>query len=89
MRQKVTVDSIAKELSISVATVSRAINKETRRLVKKETLKLVEEVVKKYNYVPNRAAKMLSSRKTYTIGLLVQFDVNVFLEGYLVDIIVV
>src|SRR5215470_2239674 len=64
----VTLSDIARDLNVSVVTVSKAlrnkgkISTETRRLV----LKRAEEL----NYRPNWIARSLATRRTFTIGLL-------------------
>ena len=69
MNKKVTMKDIAKEASVSVATVSHVIN-ETKK-ISEDTRNKVLAVVNKYNYVPNSAAKNLRKQSTKTAGLVV------------------
>src|SRR5690349_17196763 len=57
-------------------TVSRVIN--GRHGVDAETQRRVEEAIAELDYVPNRIARGLISRKTQTIGLIVPDVVNPF-----------
>jgi LacI family transcriptional regulator len=85
--KKLKLEDIAKKLNLSKATISRAVNPQTRDLIKKDTLIKIDKFIKKYNYVPNRSAQMLSTQKSNTIGLLIQFDPDVFLSGYMIDLL--
>lgn len=69
-RKKNTIKDISKHTGLSVATVSRVINK-TEKNYSKKTEKLVQEVVKKLNYTPNIIARGLKNQKTNTIGFVV------------------
>ncbi len=63
-----TQRQIAKELGISVATVSMALNNSPR--VKEETRKRIKQLAIKSNYRINETARSLSCGKTRTIGIL-------------------
>ncbi|MFS1512581.1 LacI family DNA-binding transcriptional regulator [Chengkuizengella sp. SCS-71B] len=65
----VTIKDIAKQLGISVSTVSRALNDHSD--IKKETKMKVLETVKKLNYRPNSIARSLIHQRTYTVGLMI------------------
>ena len=65
----VTLKDLAKELSLSISTVSRALNNHPD--ISKETKKRVTEVAKKFHYIPNVFAKGFRSHKTFTIGVIV------------------
>lgn len=69
MKKEITMKDIAKEANVSVATVSHVIN-QTKKL-SEATQKKVLEVIDKYNYVPNSAAKNLRQQSTKTAGLVV------------------
>lgn len=62
-----TLKQIAKELGISVSTVSRAINGKT--VVKEETKKKVLALAEKYSYTPNEIARALQKSSTKTIAV--------------------
>lgn len=69
MKKEVTMKDIAKEASVSVATVSHVINKTKK--ISEDTQNKVLSVIKRYNYVPNSAAKNLRQQSTKTAGLVV------------------
>ena len=63
-----TIVDVAKLAQVSIATVSRVLNGSTP--VVEETAQRVRAAVDKLQFVPRTAARVLSSRKTNTIGLL-------------------
>ncbi|MCC9177738.1 LacI family transcriptional regulator [Arthrobacter sp. zg-Y750] len=60
---------VAALAGVSRATVSRVVNGSSS--VDPHLVTSVEQAVKVLNYVPNRAARTLASRRTYTVTLLV------------------
>jgi LacI family transcriptional regulator len=64
----VTIRDVAREAGVSVATVSRYINKNTP--VSTEVAERLQDVLNRMRYVPHAAARNLASRKTRVIGLL-------------------
>lgn len=64
-----TLKDIAKMAGVSSVTVSYVLNNRNR--VSEETKRKVLAAVKELNYVPNRAAKMLASKSTKHICLIV------------------
>ena len=70
MDQKLpTIKEIAKELNVSVSTVSRALN--NHPAIGLRTRTRVQELAKKLNYEPNQTALFFQQGKTYTIGVIV------------------
>jgi len=69
LAKKTTVYDIAKELNITVSTVSRALNNIST--ISESTRKAVIETAARLNYRPNKIASSLTSGKTYTIGIIV------------------
>lgn len=69
MAKRTTVYDIAKELNVTVSTVSRALNNIST--ISESTRKAVLETAKRMNYRPNKIASSLTSGKTYTIGILI------------------
>jgi LacI family transcriptional regulator len=63
-----TIRDVAREAGVSVATVSRVFNNSGP--VRAETRQRIDEVAKRLSYTPNGAARMLSTRRTQTIGVL-------------------
>lgn len=64
----VTIRDVAREAGVSVATVSRYINKNAP--VSTEVAERLHNVMSEMRYVPHAAARNLASRKTRVIGLL-------------------
>lgn len=75
-REQVTIKHIAKELGVSISTVSRALS--NNPLVKQETKEAIQKLAKEMNYHPNFTALSLRQRKTRTIGLLIPQVVHEF-----------
>ena len=69
MKKKVTIYDIARELNVTVSTVSRALN--DSRSISVETKNQVRAMARHMNYSPNKLAASLKSGKTYTIGVIV------------------
>lgn len=65
----VTIKDIAKELGLSIATVSRVLN--NSGYASKKTRERVIKKAKELQYQPNAIAKSLKLKKTHTIGLIV------------------
>ena len=77
MDQKTTIYDIAKELGITAATVSRAMNNNPK--ISEATRKLVLETALKMNYKQNRLAQSLRSGKSNNEGVIVpRIDSNFF-----------
>ena len=63
-----TIADVADRAGVSIATVSRVLNRTTR--VSDETASRVQKAIDELRFVPQAAARHLASRKTSTIGLL-------------------
>ena len=63
-----TIADVALRAQVSIATVSRVLNGTTR--VQPEKAERVRRVIDELRYVPRAAARVLASRKTHTIGLI-------------------
>jgi LacI family transcriptional regulator len=72
----VTSKDIARRLSISQSTVSRALRGDPR--VSAETKARILEAARQMEYTPNLAARSLITRRTGTIGLIVSDITNPF-----------
>lgn len=59
---------IAEQTGLSIATVSRVIN--GKENVSEKSRNKVQKVMKESNYIPNRVAKHLASKKTNIIGIV-------------------
>lgn len=66
---KTTIHDIAKELHITAATVSRALN--GHQAISERTRRAVADAAVRLQYKPNRIAASLRTGKTYTVGVLV------------------
>jgi LacI family transcriptional regulator len=71
-----TIQEVAKRAGVSSITVSRVINGNAP--VHPKTEKRVQDAIRELNYIPNRIARGLKSRKTATIALLVPDITNAF-----------
>lgn len=77
MQQPVTINDIARELNIAVATVSRALN--DHPAVKETTRKAVKQAAKRLNYQPNTIAASLRSGRSKIVGVLIpSAEINFF-----------
>ena len=63
-----TISELAKELGVSVSTVSRALNGTS--VVKEDTRQMVLEAAEKYCYVPNEIARSLKKSSTKTMAVV-------------------
>ncbi|WP_299550492.1 LacI family DNA-binding transcriptional regulator [Seonamhaeicola sp.] len=81
----VTLKEIAKELGISVATVSKALK--GYQDVSPKTRKRVLELTEKLNYSPNTAAISLRKQHTKTIGVIIPTIVHYFFSSVIEAII--
>src|SRR5271157_1228363 len=64
----VTMADIAKDLNVSVVTVSKALRNQGK--ISEKTRQRVLERSRQLNYRPNLLARGLATRRSYTIGLL-------------------
>ena len=76
MRSKATLKQIAKELGVSVSTVSKALNGSPE--ISEPTKQRVQEYDKLKNYKPNVIGLNLKNRKTKTIGVIIPNILNSF-----------
>ncbi|MFI1743290.1 LacI family DNA-binding transcriptional regulator [Thalassobellus sediminis] len=77
MTKKTTIYDIAKRLDITAATVSRALNNNSK--ISAATRELVFKTAKEMNYEQNKLALALKSGKSYNVGVIVpRIDTNFF-----------
>ncbi len=69
MKKKITLKQIARELDVSVSTVSKALSGSPE--ISEDTTQKIQAFAKLYNYKPNNIALSLKNRKTKTIGILI------------------
>lgn len=76
MKSKATLKQIAKELGVSVSTVSKALSDSPE--ISEPTKIKIKEYAKLQNYKPNSMALSLKSQKTNTIGVIIPNILNPF-----------
>lgn len=76
MKVKATLKQIAKELNVSVSTVSKALNDSPE--ISESTKIRIKEYAKLKNYKPNVIGLNLKNRKTKTIGVIIPNILNSF-----------
>ena len=76
MKSRATLKQIAKELGVSVSTVSKALNGSPE--ISEPTKQRVQEYAKLKNYKPNVIGLNLKNRSTKTIGVIIPNILNLF-----------
>ena len=74
MTKDLNLEDIARLSGVSRSTVSRVIN--DQEYVSPKTREIVLEVIRKYGYQPNLAARALVSQRSKVIGILIPHDVS-------------
>jgi len=80
----ITLDDIAKRLSVSKVTVSKALRGHPD--ISKETTKLVKKTVLEMGYTPNYMARNLSSQRSNAIGVVVPKIAHFFFSSLIESI---
>ncbi len=78
LKKKMTIYTIAKELNLAPGTISKVINDTGN--VSESTRERVMQYIKKVGYVPATSARMLKSKRTYSIGVVFTEESDVGLE---------
>ena len=65
--KKVTIETVAKKVGVSAATVSYALS--GKKKISPEVKEKIFQVIKELDYRPNVTARNLASSKTWTVGL--------------------
>lgn len=69
MKKGVTIKDIARQLNMSISTVSKALNNDpTISILTKER---VQKLANEWNYVPNESARHFKLNKSFTLGLII------------------
>ncbi|MBQ0148785.1 MAG: LacI family DNA-binding transcriptional regulator [Flavobacteriaceae bacterium] len=76
MKKNLTLKQIAKELEVSVSTVSKALKNSEE--ISESTRQKIQAFAKLYNYKPNNIALSLKNRKTKTIAVIIPEIVHHF-----------
>src|SRR3990172_5425960 len=80
------IKDVAREAGVSIATVSRVVNKLSS--VKKYNKYKVEQAIKKLKFRPNMSAQRLASkRNNNAIGLVIPRYTNIFHSFYALQIL--
>jgi len=81
---KITIKEVAKRAGVSIATVSRFLNKTP---LKERNQKSVEEAVKELGYEPSLYARRLAGGKLDTFGVVIPGYEGIFYSFYALEII--
>lgn len=76
MRRKITLKDIARELEVSISTVSKALKNSEE--IGRDTKEKVQAFAKLYNYKPNNIAVSLKNKYTKNIGVIIPDIVHHF-----------
>ncbi len=76
------IKTIAEKAGVSIATISRALNAETRDKVAPETLRKIEAILEKYPYTPDISARQMRKTTYKTIGVLFPHEAGVLMSDY-------
>ncbi|MEP3379606.1 MAG: LacI family DNA-binding transcriptional regulator, partial [Maribacter dokdonensis] len=76
MKPKITLKDIARELDVSISTVSKALK--NSKEISKETKDKIKAFAKFYNYRPNNIALSLKNKRTKNIGVVIPDIVHHF-----------
>ena len=76
MRKKITLKDIARELEVSISTVSKALKNSEE--IGRDTKEKVQAFAKLYNYKPNNIAVSLKNKHTKNIGVIIPDIVHHF-----------
>ena len=85
MKRHITLKHIAKELGVSIGTVSKALKNSGE--ISKDTKDKIKAFAKLYNYKPNNMAVNLKSQKTNTIGVIMPNVLDYFYATLLSGIV--
>jgi len=76
MLMSVTIYDVAKKAGVSIATVSRVLNKKNN--VSEKTKQKVLNAIEELNYIPNMIASAMMTKKISTLSLLIPDIINPF-----------
>ena len=76
IRKKVTLKDIARELEVSVSTVSKALKNSNE--ISRDTREKIQAFARLYNYKPNNIAISLKNKRTRNIGVIIPDIVHHF-----------
>jgi LacI family transcriptional regulator len=76
LRRKITLKHIARELEVSISTVSKALKNSSE--ISRDTTDKIQAFAKRYNYKPNNIAVSLKNKRTKNIGVIIPDIVHHF-----------
>ncbi|WP_394974749.1 LacI family DNA-binding transcriptional regulator [uncultured Croceitalea sp.] len=76
LKKKITLKHIARELEVSISTVSKALKNSEE--ISRETKEKIQAFAKLYNYKPNNIAISLKNKRTKNIGVVIPNIVHHF-----------
>ena len=76
MKKKITLKHIARELDVSISTVSKALKNSEE--IGRDTKEKIQAFAKLYNYKPNNIAISLKNKRTKNIGVIIPDIVHHF-----------
>ncbi len=84
MKPKITLKDIARELEVSISTVSKALKNSEE--ISRDTKDKIQAFAKLYNYKPNNIAVSLKNRRTKNIGVIIPDIVHHFFTTVILGI---
>jgi len=81
--QRPTQNDIARLAGVSQATVSQVLNNAMIGSIPEETRRRVLEVIEQLGYVPDRAARSLRTKKTYTLAAVIPDITNPYYPTFI------
>ncbi len=76
MKKKITLKHIARELDVSISTVSKALKNSDE--ISRDTKERIQSFARLYNYKPNNIAISLKNKRTKNIGVIIPDIVHHF-----------
>jgi DNA-binding LacI/PurR family transcriptional regulator len=73
---------LAKKLSVSTATVSRALRPETAHLVRESLRRRIQEAAEQLGYIPSAAARGMRTQRALIVNVVIPADEYVLLGEY-------
>lgn len=85
MSKIINIKDVAREAGVSIATVSRVVNKLST--VKRSNKTMVERAIKKLKFRPNVSAQRLASKSNNAIGLVIPRYTDIFHSFYALQVL--
>jgi len=73
---------LARNLSVSIATVSRALRPETAHLVGEPLRRRIQKAARDFDYDPSPAARGMRAKRLLTISVVIPYEEYIFLGEY-------